>query len=87
MTSTNSGVAEANGTTVAPPPTAVAFLQQLDHDLRTPLGTMAAALDLLRSEPPGSAMHGDALAVMQRQLARLHSLTESVREFSQGLAR
>lgn len=64
-----------------------AFLTQLDHDLRTPLGTMAAALELLRHEPAGTAMHGESIAVLQRQISRLHSLTDALHEFSQTLGR
>lgn len=64
-------------------PDQLAFLEQLDHDLRTPLGTMAAALDLLRAEWPGTAAHAEAFAVLERQITRLHSLTQSLREFSQ----
>jgi signal transduction histidine kinase len=64
-----------------------AFLEQFDHDLRTPIGTMAAAIDLLGNEPPGTPSHAETIAVLQRQLGRLHSLTETLREFSQGLGR
>ncbi|MGJ7492906.1 histidine kinase dimerization/phospho-acceptor domain-containing protein [Variovorax sp. ZT4R33] len=84
----NSDAGEASGQVGASPPAAAwspehrAFLQRLDHDLRTPLGTMAAALALLRDEPPGTPAHGDAVAVLERQIARLHSLTESLRDFS-----
>lgn len=65
------------------------FLAQLDHDLRTPLGTMAAALELLRGETPisPSHAHAEAVAVLQRQVARLHSLTASLHDFSQRLGR
>lgn len=65
------------------------FLAQLDHDLRTPLGTMAAALELLRGETPisPSPSHAEAVAVLQRQVARLHSLTASLHDFSQRLGR
>ena len=65
------------------------FLAQLDHDLRTPLGTMAAALELLRGETPTSPSHShaEAVAVLERQVARLHSLTASLHDFSQRLGR
>lgn len=67
------------------------FLAQLDHDLRTPLGTMAAALELLRGETPTSPLpspsHAEAVAVLERQVARLHSLTASLHDFSQRLGR
>jgi signal transduction histidine kinase len=63
------------------------FLEQLDHDLRTPLGTLAAVIELLRGETPVSPSHADAVAVLERQLARLHSLTASLHDFSQRLGR
>jgi len=63
------------------------FLERLDHDLRTPLGTLAAVIELLRDEKPMSPSHAEAVAVLERQLARLHSLTESLHDFSQRLGR
>jgi signal transduction histidine kinase len=88
MTSTNSQPAAGAGATgddVAHAGIRV-FLEQLDHDLRTPLGTMAAAVELLRSEQPGTPSHAETLALLQRQIGRMHSLTETLRNFSQGLA-
>jgi signal transduction histidine kinase len=77
-----------------PPPTpspgdasSLAFLKQFEHDLRTPLGTMAAAVELLRDEPPHSETHDESIAVLERQIARIHVLTQALREFSQGLER
>ena len=64
----------------------IAFLRQFDHDLRTPLGTMAAAVDLLRDEAPASVSHAESIAVLERQIARLHALTQSLREYAQGLS-
>lgn len=61
-----------------------AFLAQLDHDLRTPLGTMAAALELLREEPLGTSLHTETIAVLQRQVNRLHLLTDRIHEFLQS---
>lgn len=65
----------------------MAFLERLDHDLRTPIGTMAAALELLRGDMGAVPSHVEAVAVLERQVARLHSLTESLRDFSQRLGR
>jgi signal transduction histidine kinase len=64
-----------------------AFLEQLDHDLRTPLGTMAAAVELLRHEVPGSPAHEESIAVLERQIARMHLLTQRLRDFSQRICR
>ena len=64
-----------------------AFLERLDHDMRTPLGTMLAALELLRHEPAGTSMHAESIAVLQRQVGRLQSLTDTLRDFAQTLGR
>ena len=62
-----------------------AFLEKFDHDLRTPLGTMVAALELLRSEPVGTCMHTESIAVMQRQIEKVCLLTDALREYAQTL--
>ena len=48
---------------------------------------MAAAVELLRDEPPHSETHAESIAVLERQIARIHVLTQALREFSQGLER
>lgn len=63
------------------------FLARLDHDLRTPLGTLAAVVELLRDEKPMPPARAEAVAVLERQVARLHSLTQSLHDFSQRLGR
>lgn len=65
----------------------MAFLERLDHDLRTPIGTMAAALELLRGDIGTVPSHVEAIAVLERQVARLHALTASLHDFSQRLGR
>jgi signal transduction histidine kinase len=65
----------------------VAFLHRVDHDLRTPLGTMAAALELLSDEGPHSIVHAESVAVIQRQIARVHALAQELREFAQRVER
>jgi light-regulated signal transduction histidine kinase (bacteriophytochrome) len=92
MTSSSSEPGDGTGTgtgqdIVTRPPASIPFLEQLDHDLRTPLGTMAAAVELLRNELPGSQAHAESIAVLERQIARMHLLTQKLRDFSQGLAR
>ena len=42
---------------------------------------------LLRDEPPHSETHDESIAVLERQIARIHVLTQALREFSQGLER
>lgn len=85
---TNQHLREPEGGRPEAPPAAIdsqTFLDQLDHDLRTPLGTMAAALELLRAEPAMTPSQAESIAVLQRQVARLHMLTERLREFSRTL--
>lgn len=56
---------------------------RLDHDLRTPIGTIATALELLRA---GNAGFDDAdieaLHVIERQVARLTKLADELRELA-----
>jgi signal transduction histidine kinase len=90
MTSLSSESADGTGTeqtATVRSSSASAFLEQLDHDLRTPLGTMAAAVELLRDELPGSQAHAESIAVLERQIARMHLLTQKLRDFSQSTAR
>jgi signal transduction histidine kinase len=61
----------------------VAFLNQFDHDLRTPLGTMAAVVELLRDETPSSDTYAESIAMLERQIVRVHGLAEALREVSQ----
>ena len=58
--------------------------QRLEHDLRSPIGAMAVALELLRTTDD-SATQREAMQVLERQVARMTSLTERVHEFAQGL--
>jgi hypothetical protein len=58
--------------------------QRLEHDLRSPVGAMAVALELLRTSDD-EELRREAMQVFERQLARMTSLTEQVHEFAQGL--
>jgi hypothetical protein len=58
--------------------------QRLEHDLRSPVGAMAVALELLRTSDDG-ATQLEAMEVLERQVARMTSLTEQLHEFAQGL--
>jgi len=71
----------------APDPTLVAFLCRIDHDLRTPLSTMAAALELMNDELPHSEAHAESIVVMKRQIARVLALAQELRDFSQRIER
>ena len=59
--------------------------QRLEHDLRSPVGAMAVALELLRTSDDDEELRREAMQVFERQLARMTSLTEQVHEFAQGL--
>ena len=83
----DAGGADTRRHAVTLAPRDLAFLERLDHDLRTPIGTMATVLDLLRSDLGTVPSHVEAVAVLERQVARLHSLTESLHDFSQRLGR
>ncbi|MDH6594997.1 K+-sensing histidine kinase KdpD [Variovorax sp. TBS-050B] len=61
-----------------------ALARRLEHDLRSPVGAMAVALELLRS-CDDDATRNEAIAVLERQVARMTSLTERVHEFAQGM--
>ena len=58
---------------------------RLDHDFRTPIGTLSAALELLRDAPDDAALRSDALNVMSRQIGRLLELTNDVGALEQRL--
>ncbi|RST48582.1 histidine kinase dimerization/phospho-acceptor domain-containing protein [Variovorax sp. DXTD-1] len=58
--------------------------QRLEHDLRSPVGAMAVALELLRTCDDADTRR-EALGVLERQVARMTSLTEQVHEFVQSL--
>lgn len=59
--------------------------RQLDHDLRAPVGAIAGALDLMKYTTNDPFAQAEALRVLERQLARLISLTQEVREFSRAI--
>jgi len=61
-------------------------LKQLDHDLRTPLGTVHAALEILRSTADkDAALRNETMALMERQLARLRGLVQSLHELARDM--
>ncbi len=76
------GAGDDRPTTIPCDPALAAFLERLDHDLRTPLGTMAAAVELLRDDPSDPDLRAASIAVLERQIARMHALTHELRGFS-----
>jgi signal transduction histidine kinase len=58
-----------------------ARVRRLEHDIRTPVGAMAVALELLKTsgEP---AVRQQATEVLERQIARMTSLTEEMRQLA-----
>lgn len=58
---------------------------RLSHDLRTPIGTIATALELMHVPGEDMVMDTEALDVIQRQLSRLLALAEELRLLSEEL--
>ena len=54
------------------------FVALLDHELRTPLGALFAASDVLESVQPGSADDAAARAVIARQVRQLRAVLDEV---------
>jgi len=61
------------------PPWPVARLARIDHDLRTPIGTIANTIELLRSLESDPAAR-EACEVIERQVGRLTTLTAELHE-------
>ena len=59
---------------------------RIDHDFRTPIGTLMSAIELIRAQPDDAALRAEALDVMTRQAARMTALTESLRTLAHELA-
>ncbi|RZL92684.1 MAG: hypothetical protein EOP82_09500 [Variovorax sp.] len=57
---------------------------RLEHDIRTPVGAMAVALELLNTSSDPE-IRQQATEVLQRQIARMTSLTEEMRQFSRAV--
>lgn len=58
--------------------------RQLDHDLRAPVGAMAVALELMRTTDDPALRH-EAMQVLERQIARMTTLTQRVHDISREL--
>ena len=62
-------------------------VRQLDHDLRTPIGTVEAALEILRtSAERDPALRDETLQLMSRQVARLKVLVHGVHALATDVA-
>ncbi len=61
-------------------PWPAARLARIDHDLRTPIGTIANTVELLRSMAPESDVSHEAFEVIERQVRRLTTLTAELHE-------
>ena len=59
---------------------------RIDHDLRTPIGTLMSAIELMRAQPGDAALRAEALDVMTRQAAQMTALAESLRMLARELA-
>lgn len=58
---------------------------RIDHDLRTPIGTLMSAIELMRAQPDDAGLRAEALEVMTRQAARMTGLAESLRTLARQL--
>ena len=58
--------------------------ERINHDMRTPIGTLVTALELIDCEADASA--AETRSLMERQLARLTALAEELRELARDLA-
>jgi signal transduction histidine kinase len=58
--------------------------QRLEHDMRSPVGAMAVALELLRTSDDSDTRR-EAMQVLERQVVRMTSLTEQMHQFAQAL--
>jgi signal transduction histidine kinase len=55
-----------------------AFIALLNHELRTPLGALLAASEVLESAAPGSADDAEARAVISRQARQMRYVLDEV---------
>lgn len=72
-------------------PNAAALLQartaaDIDHDLRTPIGTIATAVSLLAAAPADEALRLETIEVIQRQVVRLTALAQRMGDLARALA-
>jgi len=58
---------------------------QLDHDLRTSIGTLATALEWMNSTLNDPSSQAEARQVMGRQVTRMVAFTEELHELAQQL--
>lgn len=60
---------------------------RFEHDLRTPIGTIASAVTLIEGASDDAALRAEASRVIGRQVARLADLAQSLGEFGRYLGR
>ena len=60
---------------------------RFEHDLRTPIGTIASAVTLIEGAADDDALRVEAAQVIGRQVVRLADLAQSLGEFARYLAR
>ena len=60
-------------------------MNRLEHDIRTPIGAMAVALELLKTSDD-AATRQQATEVLERQVARMTSLTEDLRGVARAIS-
>lgn len=60
-------------------------VNQLDHDLRTPIGTVATALEWMNTTLDEPESQAEARQVIGRQVSRMIALTDELHELAQQL--
>jgi signal transduction histidine kinase/CheY-like chemotaxis protein len=58
------------------------FLAMLGHELRNPLSAITTSSHVLRAAPPGSRMHTQAQAIIERQARQMARLVEDLLDIS-----
>jgi len=58
---------------------------RLEHDLRTPIGTIASAASLLQGAAEDVALRNEAIEVIERQVTRLSGIAHTLGQFAREL--
>ena len=64
---------------------AARWAEQLDHDVRTPIGTIASALALIEDSDGDAALRDEAVDIIGRQVARLTQSAQGLRDLARTL--
>ncbi len=59
--------------------------RRIDHDLRTPIGTVANALEWMKMSENDAQAQAEARRVIERQVGRMTVLAEQLRQLARSL--